>query len=45
VYRQHFSEALADLELCCAEPKFYRSKIEKMLAEISARFVCRLSLV
>lgn len=45
VYRGHFPEALADLELCCAEPEFYRRKIEKMLAGISVRFGCRLSLV
>lgn len=45
VYRRHFPAALADLELCMAEPGFYRSKIKKTLAGISARFGCRLSLV
>lgn len=45
LYCRHFPTALADLELCIAEPEFYRSRIEKLLAEISARFGCRLSLV
>ncbi len=45
VYRGHFPEALADLELCCAEPEYYRIKMEKMLSEISSQFGCRLSLV
>ena len=45
VYRQHFPEVLADLELCCAEPQFYRSKTERALIAISGQFGCRLSLV
>jgi DNA repair photolyase len=45
VYRGHFPEALADLELCCAEPEYYRIKMGKMLSEISIQFGCRLSLV
>jgi len=45
VYRGNFPEALADLVLCCAEPDYYRSKMEKMLSEISSQFGCRLSLV
>ncbi len=45
VYHRHFPEALADLELGCAEPEYYRIKMEKMLSEISSQFGCRLSLV
>lgn len=45
VYRGQFPEALADLEMCCAEPEFYRCGIEKRLADISGRFGCQLKLI
>lgn len=45
VYREQFPAALMDLELCAADPGFYRSSIRKKLNTISGQYSCSLSLI